>query len=213
MDYYAIIFIMAAANFTNPYSKKVIGNQKKNELVQNPAATDSSVGTEEATVDLTAIKTKLEAAIRQHEEDKLRQNLPLGVAAGIVAAIVCAALWAAISVVTGYQIGYMAIGVGAAVGFMVRKVGKGVTPVFGIVAAVIAVLGCLLGNYFSVLGYVAFDAGAGIFELMSFLGFGGSLEVMVESFHPIDILFYILAVSAAYKMGYKVEKAPAAATV
>ena len=55
------------------------------------------------------------------------QNLPLGVCGGLLAAVLGAAVWAGVTVATGYQIGWMAVGVGFVVGFTVRLLGKGVT--------------------------------------------------------------------------------------
>ena len=54
-------------------------------------------------------------------------NMSLALIGGVVAALVGAALWAVITVTTGYQIGFMAIGVGFLVGLTVGHVGKGTT--------------------------------------------------------------------------------------
>lgn len=185
--------------------------EKNEELLAGQAAAVTVETPQDEAANRMATAAALEAQRRKYEEDKLKQNLPMGVIAGLVACLVCATLWAVISIVTGYQIGYMAIGVGMAVGFVVRKVGKGITPTFGIVAAVISVLGCLLGNYFAELGYAAYHVGVNVFELLGVLGFSGSMSVITESFSFIDLIFYALAISAAYKMGYKAEAVPATA--
>ena len=67
--------------------------------------------------------------------------------AGVVVAIIGAIIWAAVTMATEYQIGYMALAVGAAVGLSIRFVGKGIDQVFGITGAILAILGCLLGNF------------------------------------------------------------------
>lgn len=67
---------------------------------------------------------------------------------GGVAGIVGAAIWAAIVHYTNYEVGYVAWGVGAAVGYGVRKMAgqeEGVAP--GVVAAVIAVLALVARKY------------------------------------------------------------------
>ena len=61
------------------------------------------------------------------------QNIQLAVIGGIIAAAVGAAIWAVVTVVTGYQIGWMAVGVGFIVGFAVRIFGKGISKSFGVV--------------------------------------------------------------------------------
>ena len=65
------------------------------------------------------------------EEMLAEENLPKGVLYAVIACIVGAAAWGLISVSTGYQIGYMAIGIGFLVGFAMRQ-GKGIRSVFGI---------------------------------------------------------------------------------
>lgn len=87
------------------------------------------------------------------------QKLGAGIAAGAVAAAAGAALWAAITVATGYQIGFMAIGIGFLVGWAVRSAGKGVDKTFGIAGAVLALLGCVVGNLLAAVGLVAKQEG------------------------------------------------------
>jgi hypothetical protein len=83
------------------------------------------------------------------------QSLLAGLAAGAVAALVGAVLWAVITNATGYQIGFMAIGVGFIVGYAVRIVGKGMDQAFGIGGAVLALLGCVVGNVLAILAVIA----------------------------------------------------------
>lgn len=77
------------------------------------------------------------------EQLDYEQNLPMGVVAGLIGALVGAALWAWITVLTDAQIGWMAIAVGFLVGLAVRIFGKGLDKVFGIVGAVLSLLGCV----------------------------------------------------------------------
>ncbi len=143
---------------------------------------------------------------RIEEERKLSQNMPMGVVVAVVAGLLCAALWTVITVATKYQIGYMAWAVGIAVGFAMRKAGKGLTPVYGILAAVIALVSCLLGNFLSNLAFLAQEFGVGFGEMLSTFDYSLTFTLMKETFDPIDILFYVLAVSSAYSMGYIHEK-------
>jgi hypothetical protein len=77
------------------------------------------------------------------------ENFVTGALAGVVAAAVGAGIWAAITAYSGYQIGYMALGVGFLTGIAMRKAGNGRSQAFGILAGVIAVLGCVVGNLLS----------------------------------------------------------------
>jgi len=140
------------------------------------------------------------------EKAKLEQNLPLGIIAGAVAALAMAVVWAAITVATHYQIGYMAIAVGFGVGFAVRFAGKGIDMIFGISGAVLAFLGCVLGNFLSQVGFVANELEMSYFEVFKILSAPSVfIEVMKEAFHPMDVLFYGIAIYAGYRYAFRVK--------
>lgn len=131
------------------------------------------------------------------------QNLLLGVIAGTVACLVGAGVWAGVTVATGYQIGFMAIGIGFLVGLAVRALGRGITNVFGIVSAALSLLGCALGNLLAVSAIVAAQ------EDMPFMSVIGQLnpslvqELMVAFFSPMDLLFYGIALYYGYKLAFR----------
>ncbi len=131
------------------------------------------------------------------------QKLGAGIAAGAVAALAGAALWAVITVFTGYQIGFMAVGIGFLVGWAVRAAGKGVDKTFGIAGAVLALLGCLAGNLLAVVGLVAKQEGIPFFDLLSRLDPELAIELMKASFSPIDLLFYAIAVYEGYRLSFR----------
>jgi len=85
----------------------------------------------------------------------MRNNIPLAIAAGAFAAIIGASIWAAITVATGFQIGWIAVGVGILVGFAVRIAGKGETLTFAVIGAIFALVGCLLGNIFTGIYFIS----------------------------------------------------------
>ena len=112
------------------------------------------------------------------EELRLQQNLPLGIGAGVIASLIGAVLWAVITVATGYQIGYMAIAVGLLVGFAIKFAGKGIDKIFGIAGAILALLGCALGNFLSIIGFVAAAENLTYFEILSTLNPSIIVEIM-----------------------------------
>lgn len=151
------------------------------------------------------IKYSSEPVVNQDEElERLKseQNLPLGIAGGLAAAVLGAYIWAVITVWTGYQIGYMAIGLGFIVGFSVQFLGKGVEQIFGISGAVLALLGCILGNLFSVVGYSAVD-GMGYWETFTLLMDIGIFNILSETFGFMDLLFYGIAVYEGYRFSFR----------
>ncbi|MGB1248494.1 MAG: hypothetical protein ACPG4Z_06380 [Chitinophagales bacterium] len=138
------------------------------------------------------------------EKMRLEQNLFMGILAGFIAAIFSATLWAVITVITEYQIGYMAIAVGFIVGFSIRYFGKGIDQIFGIMGAILALFGCVLGNFLSVVGFLA-DSGDFMMyiEILSVFDFSMIIQILLETFNPIDILFYGFALYEGYRFSFR----------
>ncbi len=65
---------------------------------------------------------------------------------GTIAAAVGGAIWAAIVVLTNYEVGWVAWGVGALVGFAVAMGGQVKMPVLGVMAGGLALAGLLVGK-------------------------------------------------------------------
>ena len=169
--------------------------------ITQPSAIEQTPAVQEATPGgLTISEAKLS---RYREQMVHEQNLPLGVAAGITASVVMGLLWAAITVITGYQIGYMAVAVGFGVGYAVRYAGRGLDPIFGITGAVLALLGCLLGNFFSLVGFAAKSQDVNFLEVLAVIDYGMVPEVMMEAFSPMDLLFYGIAIYEGYKFSFR----------
>jgi predicted Zn finger-like uncharacterized protein len=124
---------------------------------------------------------------------------PIG---GVIGGLIGAALWAGVIYLTGYEVGYIAIGVGALTGIGVRIMAgedDGWGP--GLTALAIAILAVVAGKFFGVSllvdHYVA-DAGA-----------GGDLaaiaqvkqQIFQDSFGPLDLLWFALAAMSAFRIG------------
>ena len=136
-------------------------------------------------------------------------SLPMAVLAGCAAAAVGAALWAAISVATDMQIGWMAIGVGFLVGYAVRKFGNGSEPTFQVLGAVLSLLGCLAGNLLMVCVVAGRQENIPLLTIVTHLHPSVILDLMVETFSPMDLVFYAIAV---YE-GYRFSRAPVPRTM
>jgi hypothetical protein len=131
------------------------------------------------------------------------QNLSLGIISGIIVGLVGSLLWALITVVTEYQIGYMAVAIGIGVGFAIRTFGKGLTQVFGFWGAGISLISCLLGNVLSIFGFVANYAGVSYLEAFTTMDYAMIPEIMAESFSVMDLLFYGLAIYTGYRFSFR----------
>jgi hypothetical protein len=141
----------------------------------------------------------------EHFEQELRdqQSLPMAFLAGGVAALAGAGLWAVITVMSGWQIGWMAVGVGFLVGWAVRTWGKGVETRFGAVGALLSFLGCLAGNLFAVCGFAAGQEQLPVTQVIASLTPGIAADLMIETFSPMDLLFYGIAVYEGYKLSIR----------
>ncbi len=139
----------------------------------------------------------VEVAMRRLRD---QQNLGAGILAGAVAAVAGAVSWALVTVVTEYQIGWMAVGIGFLVGYAIRAAGKGVDPVFGLAGALLALLGCLLGNLMTVCYFVSQGEGIPMMDLIPQLTPEIVIELMTATFSPMDLLFYAIAVYEGYQL-------------
>lgn len=131
------------------------------------------------------------------------QNLVVGSMAGLVAAVSGAAVWAGVTVVTEYQIGWMAVGLGFLVGIAIRTMGRGIDQVFGVVGAVMALVGCVLGNVFTIAWYISAQTGSSLMSVLTQLDMELMIDLITESFQVMDILFYGLALYFGYKYAFR----------
>lgn len=144
-------------------------------------------------------------------------GLGKGIGAAAGAALVGALAWALLTIVTNYQIGFAAVGIGLLVGFVVKASGT-THPAMPILAGVIALVGCLVGDVLTDAKFLSDalnDAGGdvGYFsalkEMVKDPG-GLGVEVYKEGFSPISLLFYALAALAAFRtVNEAVAAAPA----
>lgn len=158
---------------------------------------EPEIGSDRAHELLSGQPLEVLEAIRAH------QDITFAVIGGLLAALVGAVLWATVTVSTGYQIGYMAIAVGLIVGFAVRYFGAGVDSIFGVIGAAMALLGCLLGNLFSQVVFLADAYGIGYFETLGMLDINTIISIYTESFSVVDLFFYGLAIYEGYKFAFR----------
>jgi len=131
---------------------------------------------------------------------KLRryQSFLYALIGGLLITATAAVGWALITEMTGYQGVYLALGVGVLVGIAVRFFGAGIKRIFGILAALLALTGSLLGYYLSQNGFLEELQLARIVSITDYLDQELMLNTMRDSFVPLDLAFYGLAVLLAY---------------
>ncbi len=129
-------------------------------------------------------------------------NLGFAAPAGLVAALVGALAWAMFVSATNIKIGFAAVGIGFLVGWSVRRVGHGYSPVYGYVAAVLSLLGCVAGDVLTDCVGVAQQGSRPTLDIISHLTPGIAWVLLQRGFQPLDVLFYFLAVSAGYRNAF-----------
>jgi hypothetical protein len=138
----------------------------------------------------------------RYERLRVEQSLFVALFAGIAAAIVGAIAWAAVTITTEYQIGLMAIAVGFIVGFAVRM-GNGIDKIFGILGAVLSLFGCVLGNLFSIIGFVSKQEHLSLTETISRLDYSKIPAIFRATFSVMDMVFYGIAVYEGYRFSFR----------
>ncbi len=132
-------------------------------------------------------------------------KLLAGTLAAIAGAIVGAIAWAAITAATSYQIGYMALGVGFLAGLGMRTLSGGRERADGVIAGVVAFLGCVLGNLGAVGVTIAqhehYPIAVVLLALARRPAF--AVDALRADFNIMDVLFYAIAVYAGYRTALK----------
>jgi len=131
------------------------------------------------------------------------QNLLFGVVGGLVAAGTGAAIWALITVATNYQIGWMAVGIGFLVGYAVRICGKGIDKSFGLVGAVLSLLGCFAGNLLTTCILISRHQNIPFLQILNGLNPEVIIQLTAATFNFMDLLFYAIAVYEGYKVSFR----------
>jgi len=137
------------------------------------------------------------------ERLRSQQNMPAALGAGLVSSALGAGVWAGITVVTGSQIGWIAVGVGFLVGHAVRIAAKGIDAVYGVIGGAFALLGCVAGNSLAVCQLVADQEGMAFLDEVVQLDLALIRELMVATFSPMDLLFYGIALYEGHKLSFR----------
>lgn len=144
---------------------------------------------------------------------KMEQKLLPGILSGLLVGLIGALVWGYITVLTEYQIGYMALAIGAGVGFTIRKFGNGIDYVFGICGAIISFLSVLLGNILSIIGFVANSEGIGLFDAILRFEYSFLPTLIADTFSPVDLLFYGIAIYEGYRFSFRIITEKTAQTI
>ncbi len=150
-------------------------------------------------------ESSLDRVRRRAQKRKLEtdQNPVLAALAGAVAAGAGAVVWAGITELTNTKIGIVAMALGFLVAYAVRFAGKGVTPLFGYIAAGMTMLGCLAGNILAACLFLAKQEQIPLTDVLARLDPELARELLTSTFSPIDLLIYAVAVYVAYRYSFE----------
>jgi uncharacterized membrane protein len=137
----------------------------------------------------------------------MRKRLMLGTLGALVGAVLGAVAWAAVTASTGYQIGYVAVAVGFLAGYGMRTLGGGRDRADGVIAAVVALFGCVLGDLLTAVAqfapHDAMHRSVAELALLVLLTPKIAWFMLHETFNVMDLVFYAIAVYAAYRTALK----------
>ena len=119
--------------------------------------------------------------------------------AGCVAGAIGAAVWAVIAIFTQHEIGWIAIGVGFLVAFAVRVAGRGLEVRYAAIGGALALSAVVAGKILALCGLLAKQEGISFWTVISNFPFSELPGIMRETFEPMDLLFYALAVWMGWK--------------
>ena len=167
---------------------------------EHPHDLQKEVRGEQQAAELALTEQEAQRAMAFFREE---QNLVMGFLYGLFAALAGAAVWAGATIATGYQVGWLAVGIGFVVGIAVRAGGKGIDQVYGIIGGVLSLFGCALGNLLTVAWFVSQEYGVPIPEVLEGMDPAMAIEMMAASFQWMDLLFYGLAVYFGYRYAFR----------
>lgn len=160
--------------------------------------------------DAPQVVEKIHAQVlKAAEQEKVSAQSILGaVIGGSLAAVVGGYIWALIVTATGFEVGYMAWGIGLLAGFAVLFLSHGKRGVpLQLIAVLASVFGIVVGKYFIFFHYVkeavAEKYGAAAASSLSVVSekvvqlFAEKIDVMLSGF---DILWVALAVVTAWRI-------------
>jgi len=94
------------------------------------------------------------------------QSLRNAVAASLIAIILFCVVWISLSSLTNRVFPWMTVILGGAIGLLVRRAGKGVDWRFPTLAAVMAIIGSIIGNIVLAASTTAAEYGTGTFQIL-----------------------------------------------
>ena len=140
---------------------------------------------------------------RVYEEALKKQNLVLGTLCGVVTGGICVVLWPAFAAFGGIFFIGLPVITGVAIGLTIRYTGRAITPKFGLIAAIVAVLCCCAGFFLAYLAIFAYKRGIAFDEVVRVADYNTFLVMTAKLFRPGTAIAYFVAALLAYKFAFR----------
>lgn len=155
------------------------------------------------TDNLNEIKIDQEKLNSYIEWIKSQQNIKWAFLAWTITMLLASIIWATITVKTWYQIWYMSLGLGAAIWFSISFFWKGLDQIYGIIWAILALIWVILWNILSFIGFVSIEEWISLFETFKLIDFRYLPEILMDTFVPMDLIFYWLATVVWFQLSFR----------
>jgi hypothetical protein len=142
-----------------------------------------------------AVQTQGEPADGQRLIDE--QSVRDGVLAGLVVVILFSILWAMVSTLLGRTFPWMTLLLGAAVGLVIRRAGRGLDWRFPLMAVTHTVLGSLLANIVVAAAFTAEAHGTSTLAILRAVTPMTWPVFFNEALSPVDIIYALFAAGIA----------------
>lgn len=133
-------------------------------------------------------------------------NLFLAIIGGVLSSVLTASIWALITVNAQKQWVIMGIFAGLAVGYIVHLMGRGRTLPIAIVGGLFALMACVLGDYFTNIGFIAQNEGLQYFDALSMIDNSYFFEIVFADFDFFSLIVYGIAAYEGYAICYNAEQ-------
>jgi hypothetical protein len=131
-----------------------------------------------------------------------RQNLLLGIITSLIISVLSLIIWTLIIKFSGYKVGWMALVASFGIAFTFKHFGKGITPVFGIVAGAIAFFTWIIGNFLTATLIFSKIKNISFFNLISKMDINSFFTFLGAIIGPVDFIIGMAAIFTAYYFGY-----------
>lgn len=164
---------------------------------------ESELGSAPAAAAAASSPAEREKVARYLAGLRREQRFGRGLLAGLLAALLAGGLWAGITLALGIQFGWLALPAGALVGLAVRRFGRGLELRFGLLAAGLALLGCLLADLLAAYLLAGQQFGLSAGEVVALIRFEVMRDLLLGTVGVLDAVFHGVAVIAAYNLSFR----------